>query len=270
MAQIPKKRPFFGHFLPVSAPWGPPLGGTPPLAPGYRHQKFSPPGPPREGGGPPLGWLTGPFLIENSLVRKWQPKVPPLVRPFWAPPGGGPPPSGPPPGGGPPPQMAPQGPPDPSPRGVYPPPPKAPGPPFLALFGPFWQDLQAFDSKFFTRVPKFNRRFPGEHGRFGLYIPPRGGVIPRLVPQTDYKNNTKSILNVNRVQTIYRTEVVQILGRNSAKTPIKCRFLAFFLPYTPSWGKTPQNGLKWAFFGPFWPPGAPPGGDPPPDQAWRR
>ena len=56
------------------------------------------------------------------------------------------------------------------------------------------------------------------------------------------------------------------MGRNSAKTPIKCRFLAFFLPYTPSWGKTPKNGLKWAFLGPFWPPGAPPGGGPPPDQ----
>ena len=53
------------------------------------------------------------------------------------------------------------------------------------------------------------------------------------------------------------------MGRNSAKTPIKCTFLALFLPYTRSWGKTPQNGLKWAFFGPFWPPGAPPGGDPP-------
>ena len=60
------------------------------------------------------------------------------------------------------------------------------------------------------------------------------------------------------------------MGRNSAKTPIKCTFLGVFLPYTRSWGKPPFLGLKWPFFGPFWPPGAPQGGDPPLDQAWRR
>ena len=54
------------------------------------------------------------------------------------------------------------------------------------------------------------------------------------------------------------------MGRNSAKTPIKCTFLGVFLPYTRSWGKPPFLGLKWPFFGPFWPPGAPQGGDPPP------
>ena len=60
------------------------------------------------------------------------------------------------------------------------------------------------------------------------------------------------------------------MGRNSAKTPIKCTFLGVFLPYTRSWGKPPFLGLKWPFFGPFWPPGAPPGGDPPPGGSGRR
>ena len=58
-------------------------------------------------------------------------------------------------------------------------------------------------------------------------LPPFGGVIPRLVPLIKTSCN-KRILNVNPVQTNIRTEVVQILGRNPMKTPIKQHFLGVF------------------------------------------
>ena len=165
-------------------PLGPPQGGgPPPLRPGGAEN------PPPEGGvgpwDPPGGGrnlASQPIFHREfaggQVAHQGGPLGLPLFGPFWpflTPPGGGPPPSGPPPGGGSPPLNGPPGPLRSIPPGGLPPPSEGPRHP---LFGPFWQDLQAFDSKFFTRVPRFDIGFPAEHGRFGLYIPPRGGSFP--------------------------------------------------------------------------------------------
>ena len=59
-------------------------------------------------------------------------------------------------------------------------------------------------------------------------VPPPGWVVHSQISSENKHRATKSILNVNRVQTNIRTEVVQILGRNPMKTLIKRPFLALF------------------------------------------
>ena len=190
--------PLFGPFWPPGDP--PPGGGPPPLqGPPGPPQRPTPDPPPQGGVPPPILGHFGPFLAIFGL--------------FW---------------------------------------------PILAIFGPFWPILTHFGLKrpprggvssnggysvtkshlnhegarrifgsflIGARRQNFPRILMASKGVSASYTPPRGGVIPRLVPQKSDATRKKRILNVNPVQTIYRTEVVQILGRNLAKKPIKWPFL---------------------------------------------
>ena len=78
----------------------------------------------------------------------------------------------------------------------------------------------SYNAVIISFIPYKSSVIPQKHAIIPLYE-----VVHSQISSAYNKQNKKRILNVNRVQTNIRTEVVQILGRNPMKTLIKRPFL---------------------------------------------